>query len=197
MKVLDWYIMKNGANELLNKKIVIYGTSSSGKRIWDYLNFLGLQKDIIYACDTNEKKWGLLWNNLKIISPIEVCELSSDNVLIIVASAYIMEIYNYLSEIGYAYNLVSAKAYMHAFHYDLMNKDIKYFSEEIVNKYKNTYEIWFKINVEYIDLHKRIKSYEFIRLLLKNEVTILVHSIQKTGNQTLEASLSKIGRAHV
>ena len=86
MKILDWHIMKQGAGELINKKLIIYGTSSSGNRILDYLEFLELHKNIICASDSDEHKWGSYWNGLKIVSPLEICKISIDNIIIIIAN---------------------------------------------------------------------------------------------------------------
>lgn len=195
MKILDWHVMKQGAGELINKKLIIYGTSSSGNRILDYLEFLELRKNVICASDSDEHKWGSYWNGLKIVSPKEMCKISIDNIIVIVASAYIKEIYKYLLEINCPYDIVGSKAYMHAFHYDLINKNIKYFSNKIIENYKNIYEIWINIDVKYDNLIKKTRSYDFIRTLLIRKECILVHSMQKTGNMTLEASLNKYSNA--
>lgn len=200
MRVLDWDIMKNGAVELIKKRIVIYGISSSGERIIEYLKFLNIRESIIYACDTDEKKLDNLgeegkWKGLKVISPIKICRLSLKNIIIIIASSYVTDIYNYLLEIECPYDIVGSKSYMHAIHYDIMNGSAQYFPKEIIERYKNIYEIWAQSNKQYFNTLKENARYRVMQFLLTKETCILVHSIQKTGNKTLEKSLNKYSNA--
>lgn len=196
MKILDWDVMKNGVEGLIEKKIVLYGTSSWGDRMLNLLRYLNIQEKIICVCDTNKEKWGTIWNDLNIISPIEMCNLCDEkNAVIVICSSYEIEIYKYLIEINCKCDVIGSKAYIHAIHYSIMNNRIHYFSKEIVEHYKETYNYCIQLDKKYIVAHTENENCILMYLLLKRDTCILAHSVPKTGNMTLKTSLSKYSNA--
>lgn len=77
-----------------NKQIIIFGTGSVAIKAIDILkqnNF-----DVAALCDNNKKLWGKEKEDYKIISPNELKNFDKDNIYIIIASSYYMEIYKQL-----------------------------------------------------------------------------------------------------
>lgn len=80
-----------------NKKIIIFGASGSGSKI-----FKNLKKfDVVAFCDNNASKWGNKKENLPIISPEELKKIyDADSYLIQIASTYEQEIIQQLRDMG-------------------------------------------------------------------------------------------------
>lgn len=58
MRTLDWIVMQKGAREIVQTGLVLYGASSTGDRMVNYLRDMGLSGKIVAVVDSDEKKWG-------------------------------------------------------------------------------------------------------------------------------------------
>lgn len=74
----------------INKRIVIFGASSAGKEIKNFLDSYDFT--IVAFCDNDYEKWETDFLGLKVISPIQLKEMMDDNVLVQIASCYEMNI---------------------------------------------------------------------------------------------------------
>lgn len=85
---------KDYSKVLKNKQIIVFGTGSVAIKAIDILkqnNF-----DVEAFCDNNKELWGKEKEGYKIISPNEIKQFDKDNLVIIIASSYYMEIYEQL-----------------------------------------------------------------------------------------------------
>ncbi|WP_434290106.1 FkbM family methyltransferase [Clostridium botulinum] len=81
-----------------NKQIVLFGASEFGKFIYEYL--IHKNMEIIYFCDNNEEKWGGEFCGLPVISPTQLKNICDENISVLIASSYHIEIENQLKKMG-------------------------------------------------------------------------------------------------
>lgn len=79
------------------KKIIIYGSGTSGERLLAQLLYDDVYVD--YFCDSNPETWGTKVMNKTVISPNELIKIKND-CAVLVSSVYCEEIYNFLKELG-------------------------------------------------------------------------------------------------
>ena len=77
------------------REIIIFGASRSGRF---YLDKFGCDEVIVAFCDNDKKKHGKTINEIPVISPKELSNVSFDQVVI--ASEYVSEIVGQLKSIG-------------------------------------------------------------------------------------------------
>src|SRR5574344_83788 len=85
-----------------NKKIVIFGAGSCGKKFYFELKFF--EQNVSFFVDNNSSKWGNLLFGKKICSPEKLLDENPDNIAIFVASIYKDEISNQLVSMGFELN---------------------------------------------------------------------------------------------
>lgn len=79
------------------KKIVLFGASSLGRRIYNYLKLVGI--DIFCYCDNDKQKWGTSIDGINIFSPAELENWEDkESLVIVISSIYIDEIINQLQK---------------------------------------------------------------------------------------------------
>ncbi|WP_418301562.1 glycosyltransferase [Lysinibacillus fusiformis] len=84
--------------DFFNKKIVIFGASLGGERLYKRLQRLNI--DIFCFVDNDSSKWGKLFNGKVIISPTELGNM--DNLVICIGSlTYKLEIIAQLKQLGF------------------------------------------------------------------------------------------------
>ena len=83
---------------ILEKKIIVYGCGSSGKKLVDFMNMLGCR--VKCFCDSNIKKKGSLVYGVEVCHKSDLNKLLDSDTIIVVASVYyqeiISEIVNYI-----------------------------------------------------------------------------------------------------
>lgn len=84
---------------LLDKKIVIFGSGKGGKLTYFALKQLGYNSSRVV--DNDPKKWGTFIGNHSIESPEKVLLNKNENMIILIASDYYIEISKQLDEFGY------------------------------------------------------------------------------------------------
>ena len=179
--------MQEGARELIGKKYILYGASSSGQNMLHYMKNLQLKNDVLGICDSSENKWGISWNGYNIISPEDLIKTSED-IIIIITSVYINEIYTYLQTLGGGHlKIISSLAFKLSIHYDVMNDRANYLDAGIRECYKEQYLIWCGLMPELLWSDRN--NHIMMQLILRRDSCTLIHSIPKTGNTTLTASL--------
>lgn len=90
-----------------NKKIILFGASTLGKKMLYLLEENNIEVE--FFCDNNQNKWGTSLCSKKIISPKEVAQMK-DECLVIITSMYFKEIYEELKASD-VLNCVSVKKY--------------------------------------------------------------------------------------
>lgn len=189
MRALDWPIMKKGAREIVQRGFVLYGASSTGDKMIDYLRDMGLLDKIVAVIDSDEKKWGKIWNSYEVYSPKKLEDIEND-ITIVITSVFIKEIFEYLRGQGYENNILSAGCFRLGIHFDIMCVGAnQYLDVEVIERYKLKYEVW----------SRTIKQCEDFSVIYANNqkavaefpVVVLLHGIQKTGNSTLVKSFKK------
>ena len=65
MRTLDWIVMQKGAREIVQTGLVLYGASSTGDRMVNYLRDMGLSGKIVAVVDSvmkciRLKSWRIL-----------------------------------------------------------------------------------------------------------------------------------------
>ncbi|MCI9079048.1 MAG: hypothetical protein HFH68_09015 [Lachnospiraceae bacterium] len=185
MKVIDWQILSSGINNEVIDGFVLYGASSTGKRMIMLLRELNLYGRILAVVDSDKKKWGNKWMGYTISSPDIINSFLKD-AIIVITSVYLDEIYKFLKDKVKCQNRVcSSFSLQHAFHYELMSGKSSYFTEDIALEYKKKYELW-KNNLKSRNSTLQQKEYfETIKCIIENPISILLCGIQKTGNTSL------------
>jgi hypothetical protein len=92
------------------KEYVLYGTGEYSKSVKNYLEHCGAT--VKYYCDSNDKNWGKIIENIAVISPKELLEKRGEYYKIFIASMWIFEISDALNKLG-------------------MNKEVDYIYSEI------------------------------------------------------------------
>ena len=91
MKTLDWIVMQKGAREIVQTGLVLYGASSTGDRMVNYLRDMGISDKIVAVIDSDEKKWGERWNGYEVYSPKKLEDIEN-NITIVITSVFVKEI---------------------------------------------------------------------------------------------------------
>lgn len=86
--------------EFFNKKFIFFGASDFGIKVYNYLEKIKLENNILYFCDNDEKKWNKKVCGIKVISPKQLQDLCLDGITILVTSMYKDEIKSQLESIG-------------------------------------------------------------------------------------------------
>lgn len=188
MCLIDWEIMSCGLSEEIDKGIILYGASGTGKKMVTLLNNLGLTDKVLAVVDSNNQKWGNKWMQYEIQSPKALNFLSSE-AIIVITSVYLSEIYYFLqSEIKCSQRICSSFSLKHAIHYDIMNNMSNYIKDEIIENYKIQYELWKKNRILIAFTDRYQVFFNMIKYIIENQVSILLCGIQKTGNVSLKTS---------
>lgn len=95
--------MKNGSdnlhiNELLNKNIIIFGSSKAGEELYRILSDIDLS--VKYFVDNDENKWGKTLFDKTIRAPSDLYGVDKDKDFIVIGSMYINEISKQLDEMN-------------------------------------------------------------------------------------------------
>lgn len=85
-------------------KIIIFGASKQGKRAYDALTE---KYDIVAYCDNNQDKWATDFMGCRVISPEEI--LNYESVQVVIASQYYNAIGKQLNEMGIGFKLFVPK----------------------------------------------------------------------------------------
>lgn len=191
MEMLDWQIMTTGLGNKINQGIIIYGASSNGERVIMLLKQLNLNDKILAIIDSDEKKWGKTCLGYEIKKP-EIIDTFSSEVIIIIASVYLNEIFMQLvNNYKCKQNLCSSFAFKHAIHYELMNDKTNIFNTEVTLQYRKKYELWENaLKLRNYTLQQK-EYFETVKCIIENPVSILLCGIQKTGNTSLVASFNE------
>lgn len=190
--LIDWELMEKGYNSYKNRKIVIYGASSSGENFFKYLKKVHYENKVVAFCDSDPQKYNsnTLFLGKKIISPQQLIQNADDGFLVVIASCYLKEIKNKLEELDYKYDFCSEFAIKIALHIGILSGQL-----EIQKKIREEYEreINFRSEVDSCFRKKMVEftTIESLNKLLTIKDPIIVHSSEKTGNHTLCSSMEK------
>ncbi|MFV3011510.1 glycosyltransferase [Clostridium botulinum] len=86
----------------LNKKIVIFGASNSGKKLLSFLKSFNF--DICYFVDNDKNKWGKIFCDKEIKEPKILKKINKEDYIIIIGSMFIKDISEQLESLGYNIN---------------------------------------------------------------------------------------------
>lgn len=188
--IIDWKIMSSGLNAEINNGIILYGASGSGKRALLLMDELGLSGQVIAVIDSNEEKWGNNLMGYKIFNPGIVNNLK-DNAIIVIASVYLKEILNTLLNILHCkQKICSIFSFRHAIHYDIMGNRANYIKLELLEKYKQEYNLWKYSIISEGPASQHQYFIDILKCIMYNPVSILLLGIQKTGNTSLRISFN-------
>lgn len=81
-----------------DNKYVLYGTGDGARKLKDYIEFCG--GSVAFYCDSNSNKWGNKINNIDIISPNDLVTKRNEYCKVVIASTWIDEIKEILSNLG-------------------------------------------------------------------------------------------------
>jgi len=87
--------------QLANRQLIIFGASSGGIYLKNYLGSRGYV--INYYCDNDEKKWGTLIEGIEVIRPYDLINLKQGNIFVCIASNWAREIALQLKQMGIEY----------------------------------------------------------------------------------------------
>lgn len=169
------------------KEIILFGAGGHGKRIKKELESKGFE--IAYFCDNDEKKWGTEIENLKVISPENLCEIYNEKVLIQISTVFSEEIEVQLMNLKmdsfisfYEYSERMAGLYI----YKTLPQSLEIYKE-----------FYSKSNYLIDQTRKDCLDYAVkVKYLNLDSYNILCMP-PKTGNYTLMASLGKCGAEYV
>lgn len=190
--LIDWKLMENGYSPYINRKIVIYGASSSGENFFKYLKKVHYENKVVAFCDSDPQKYNsnTLFLGKKILSPQQLIQRVDEGYLVVIASCYLKEIKNKLEELGYKHDFCSEFAIKIALHIGILSGQL-----EIEKQIQEEYECEINFRSE-VDRCYRKKMVEFatvesLNSLLSIKNPIIVHSSEKTGNRSLCNSMEK------
>lgn len=168
------------------KKIVLYGASSRGEKVFNYFYDMKMDNKILSFCDSDQKKCN---NEIKfcgksVISPKELIAIKED-ILVVISSTFLEEISNSLEKMNCKHDIVSSLAVKWAIHADIYTGKAKYLDNDIICWYKNEYEYWKNIEMEYANFTALSYQKKCIRDIWNSTNPIILHSRHKTGNNTL------------
>ena len=66
MRSIDWEVMKSGGLGIISNGFVLYGASSTGNRMVDYLREMGLINKIVAVIKRNVVRFGM---NMRYVLP--------------------------------------------------------------------------------------------------------------------------------
>jgi len=92
--------LREFVNEIRDKKIILFGAASRGKRVLNNLIEMGIDQRKILFCDNDTKKWDHNVYGSRVISIDELKSLSKDT-CIIISSSIRIEINKQLNELGF------------------------------------------------------------------------------------------------
>lgn len=188
MCLIDWNIMNYGISEEIDKGIILYGASESGKKMATFLNKLGLNSKIIAVIDSDNRKWGHKWMQYEISSPFILNSISNDT-LIVITSVYLVEISEFLQkEMKCSKRMCSDFSFKYRIHYDIINNISNYIRNELVQNYKIEYELYKKNRILMRFSRNYQTFFDMINGIIEKPVSILLCGIQKTGNMSLKYS---------
>ncbi|CAM5191018.1 hypothetical protein UACE39S_04177 [Ureibacillus acetophenoni] len=145
------------------KKKIVFGTGSYFQKFADVI------KDVSYFIDNDINKWGSLFLNKSIMSPDILMKENTDNIFIIIASSFYLEISNQLEEMGYKKN----KHFVHIDEY-LTDYNINYNGElSIIKKCIRKNNVVFDIGANIGDWSKQ---------LLENVDSVNLHTFEPIHN---------------
>ena len=95
---LNKYIEK-----LRDSTVILYGAGAKGRQALTLLRYYGIEP--VAVCDSNEKKWGLDFDGLKVTSYASIRSCFRDNVIVLltVSSCFVKELNNKISYIDRKY----------------------------------------------------------------------------------------------
>lgn len=182
----------NGIDDLFNKKIVLYGASSSGQRMANILKGIDVKP---YAfCDSNSLKWNKEFLGLPILSSEELfCEFEKEPnaYRIIICSVYLKEIYQQICHKIEEKNIYSSYAVelaMKFYSYTKDNKCLDWYKEKVklMNKIWEIPERW-----NSFEFNNSLERRRILQLLDTEKEIVLVFSHRKVGSKTIYNSIGK------
>lgn len=90
---------------LKGKYLVVFGASAASKKTLAYCEKQGYK--VHWVIDNNDKKWGTMFCGYMIKNPKELFQYNNQDIVILIASVYLIEIVNQLQEMGFT-NVFSA-----------------------------------------------------------------------------------------
>lgn len=187
----DIYAVDN-VKDVLKKKIVIYGASGSGKKFLKVLNKCGF--DAAYFSDTNEKKWGTIFEGRKVISPEGLKEyVAKNDCVIIISSVYLKEIYGSLVELGVPESIIvsefAVKLGLHR--YAATAPEMK--DSAMAEAFRLRDEIYKKTGDASYHFSIYFSRQHMIDFLKPDQECVLAYQPAKVGSTTIYNSLLKAG----
>lgn len=197
MEIVDWQIMKNGLDNRIYDRFILYGASGTGERMVMLMHELGIADKITAIVDSNQKKHGNTWMGYKICSP-NIIENIPKNILIIITSIYVNKIVEFIQKnIKCCNDACSGFAFRHALHYDIMCGKSGYIENSLSERYKNKYTLWENnVIAEHCDRQKQYFR-NMLYCIAKNPCSILLCAMPKTGNTTLAASFEEEKKSNI
>jgi hypothetical protein len=106
-QLLNAFNIRQAFNELISKcnsrenmKIVFFGTGSASKKLFERFPY-----HVDYFIDNNHQKWGEKFEEKMVYSPQKILEEDINNLIIILASQYTVDISRQLHKMGFLENL--------------------------------------------------------------------------------------------
>lgn len=178
--------------DITGKRIVIYGASGSGKKFQRLLNMHGLDVDVF--CDSNETKWGSLFEGRKVISPQDLKKyVQEKDCFVIICSVFLKEIYTSLKEIGIDESkIVSEFAVRLGLHrYTLLNE--KPCNDLMLSAFRLRNELYQKTGDESYHFSIYFTRQNMIDFLKPDQECVFAYQPAKVGSTTIFQSLQSAG----
>lgn len=165
---------------ILESKIVVYGAGASGKKLIDFMHFLGCR--VVNVCDSDEKKRGKKIYGIDICHVSDLAEIVDDNTIIVVASVYYDEIIKNVVDYVPADVVFTKFSFMLSAYLNYKKMNLAF--PQLVEEYM---EIWKKQELN--NAQNVLKSYSVRKYMDLSENAVLIYQPGKTGSMTLYKSL--------
>jgi len=171
---------------LYNKKIILFGASSGGRRVKSHLKLIGI--DIFGFCDNAESKWGKEIEGVRIYSIHELeRNISKSEYVIIIASEYIHEITEQLKKsVLWEVPIYTGVAVEYGICFCTSYLSLEKKKKDIIEK---GYQLWLQDKKHFLAMYNSDNRVS----ILDDQNPILIYHPGKVGSSSIYKSLKQQG----
>lgn len=176
----------NNFEAIEKKKKVVFGASGGAIRFLNILEQYNIRP--LFLCDSNNAKWGKSVKGIEVISPSSLKELcEKQDIIVIIASVYVKEIYEQLIKIGIKkeYIVSSFSVQIGLRRYVQQYKTMKELAcfEEIKNR------LFFSEGDPSYEFDDSLDRMRYLRMIDSNNQIVLAFQPPKVGSSSIFESL--------
>lgn len=191
LTVRDLYLIKH--IELLksdNQKIILYGASSCGQECINLLEDSGIK--IFAFIDSCSDKWDTYFFGIPVYSPKWLKKtISEENIVVIITSNYVKDIYNYLEKNNIIPNYLFT--YLGLAYALMMNHDSPILEEKWKKQFNLILQNYEKTSQYKIESQSILHITDMNIQLAYQKFPVLIYQPAKVGSTSLYNSLKEIG----